>query len=354
MKSNLFLPKQINVGYQEREDTYTGQLGYVIYFDEKGKLRKEKSWNGWRDQEIENTIFDNEPIEGFVLNKKAGGYSTGWNHRQTYVRVYDPRGFEFEISVTNLLYILENTNSIKGKGLEGEFVYGYEGGDLVLMPTSSPDFKVLEKLNNKIHAKNFIKPKELKEGHLYLTKQNEELIYMGRMETYGLYGGFGGKEEYSEPEGEKFVFYTRESNYAPFVKMKTVNGKFIDCLTEDPVEDYPYIVTKLECNSIYSPINLSLTKVIKRNWEEFEEACNSRLDYVRVLGKDNREYLVQGIRDGNISYKATKDENGNALFFSEQPITRVKTLIEVYEKLQPMKKQLFLENGNLLKEQTYK
>lgn len=50
MKSNIFIPKTINVGYQNRSGTYTGKLDYVIYYDEKGKLRKEASWNSWRDE----------------------------------------------------------------------------------------------------------------------------------------------------------------------------------------------------------------------------------------------------------------------------------------------------------------
>ena len=48
MNTNIFIPTKINVGFQERKDTYTGKLAYVIYFDEKGKLRKETSWQGWR------------------------------------------------------------------------------------------------------------------------------------------------------------------------------------------------------------------------------------------------------------------------------------------------------------------
>ena len=45
---SIYIPKKIKVGYQDRSDTYTGKLAYVIYYDEKNKLRKEKSWNGWR------------------------------------------------------------------------------------------------------------------------------------------------------------------------------------------------------------------------------------------------------------------------------------------------------------------
>jgi hypothetical protein len=48
------------------------KLTYIIYYDEKGKLRKETSWNNWRDKEIENDKFKNIPTSGFVLNKKVG------------------------------------------------------------------------------------------------------------------------------------------------------------------------------------------------------------------------------------------------------------------------------------------
>lgn len=47
MKSNLYIPKKIHVGFQKRSDTYTGKLAYVIYEDEKGVLRKQGSWDGW-------------------------------------------------------------------------------------------------------------------------------------------------------------------------------------------------------------------------------------------------------------------------------------------------------------------
>ena len=99
MDKKIFVPKRIKVGYQNRNDTYTGKLAYVIYYDHTGKLRKETSWQSWRKDSIPENDYDNVPTEGFVLNKKAGGYSTGWNHRQTYCRVYDTRGFEFEITI---------------------------------------------------------------------------------------------------------------------------------------------------------------------------------------------------------------------------------------------------------------
>lgn len=124
----LFIPEKICVGFQTREGTYTGKLAYVIYYDQKGVRRKEKSWESWRNKKLPPVDFTNEPIEGFVLNKGVGGarQSYGWNTRNEYIRVYDPRDFEFEISVANLLFILRECDCSRGKGLEGKFVYAWD------------------------------------------------------------------------------------------------------------------------------------------------------------------------------------------------------------------------------------
>ena len=179
MNSSIFVPKTINVGYQNRSGTYTGKLAYVIYYDEKGKLRKEASWNSWRDDKIPN--------------KKAGDYSTGWDHRHAYCRVYDPRGFEFEITIENLLYILENANCIKGKGLEGEFIYGWDGKDLVLMPVESPDYKQISEFNKIIHNNETIKAKDLlAQAIAHEVDHLDGVVFVDRM--------IPGTLEYVEPE----------------------------------------------------------------------------------------------------------------------------------------------------------
>lgn len=72
MNSSIFVPKTINVGYQNRSGTYTGKLAYVIYYDEKGKLRKEASWNSWRDDKILNDEFDNVPTEEREVEVRYG------------------------------------------------------------------------------------------------------------------------------------------------------------------------------------------------------------------------------------------------------------------------------------------
>lgn len=64
----------------------------------------------------------------------------GGNARNEYIRVFDPRGFEFEISVANLLFILQECTSTRGKGLEGEFVYCWSGTEMTLLPVDSAEY----------------------------------------------------------------------------------------------------------------------------------------------------------------------------------------------------------------------
>jgi hypothetical protein len=78
MADKLYIPGKIKVGFRDRDGTYTGKLAYVIYYDHKGILRKEKSWESWRDEKIAPVEFSNEPTEGFVLNKGVGGVRHSW------------------------------------------------------------------------------------------------------------------------------------------------------------------------------------------------------------------------------------------------------------------------------------
>lgn len=180
MKSNLIIPSKINVGFQNRDDTYTKMLAYVIYFDAKGVLRKEKSWSSWRDKKIEPKQFDNTPTEGFVLNKGVGGTRESWGHnvRNEYVRIYDPRNFEFEISVPNLLFILQNCDCSRGKGLEGKFVYAWDKNNLVLLPENAEEYKSSVKYTE-LQTKS-IHVKDLVPGYSYLTKDRDVITYLGR------------------------------------------------------------------------------------------------------------------------------------------------------------------------------
>lgn len=66
-KSVLFAPEKIRVGYQSRHNSENGYLSYIVYYDEKNKLRKEVSFNNWIGKEKAPHDVINEEIKGFRI-----------------------------------------------------------------------------------------------------------------------------------------------------------------------------------------------------------------------------------------------------------------------------------------------
>lgn len=367
MKSNIFIPKQINVGYQNRTDTYTGKLAYVIYFDNKNKLRKEASWNSWRKEELGNDIYDNTPIEGFVLNKKVGDYVSDWNHRQAYVRVYDPRNFEFEITIENLLYILENTSSIKGKGLEGEFVYGWDGKDLILLPTSSPDYQELKEFTDLVYENKKFKAKELIIGATYKDKSLEEWIYMGRFDkwtrdsekVYRSNSRYDYDYIYKDINKGKHHFFVREKEswrkgetYLAVLTLKSLGDKFIDIVSDKCVKNYSDLFDQLERKTDYSPYDSSKDEFKRISLEniknEFNERgwnyylCDYNGIYKRMEGHKVYNTKKEEHEDDIIEVKLEENYRTNLIFKG--------SIEEFYNKLKPSSRTKYLANGKLYEE----
>lgn len=343
MKSNIFIPKKIKVGFNNRNDTYTKKLAYVIYYDEKGKLRKEASWQSWRDKEIEPQEFNNVPTEGFVLNKKVGDYDSGWSHRHAYTRVYDPRDFEFEITIENLLYILENANSIKGKGLEGQFVYGWDGKDLILIPVESPDYKEISLYNEKVHSKNLIQVKDLIIGATYKFKDNHDAVYLGKYQ-----------EANDENKETNSHFFYSEKKYSGIEKYKSISGIIIDCVNDKCVDNYAELMDKLIKSSYYSERDQKLDKYIPFTLEQFKEhLCNSyysehfyKESGVKYFAEKYRDYWRYNYSNSPPKYDVYNcDRNRKG-----ERLDNELTIERVFEKYKPHFLATYKSDGKLIKE----
>lgn len=410
MNNELFIPTKIKVGFQARQDTYTGKLAYVIPFDGK-KWRQEPSWNSWRlhmidsnsmeqmkrkmyddrvktcksnyeyykknvsyrygfdfenktlddyiihivgkyedfkpygihktdDNSFEPKEFDNVPTSGFVLNKKVGGYSSGWNHRSTYCRVYDPRGFEFEIKVDNLLYILAYCDCTKGKGLEGEFVYTWSGKDLVLLPAASPDYLSSTEFT-RLKNTSFNR-KELTEGHSYKFKDGKVYTYIGKYyvntahsDIYGsnivnvcsnkqsVFRDSKGKFIYDDIKEIAEVVSTDVSNYATYHKEFKESKLYFDFKVEEKVSDAVTEVLGLfnRKYSYYSQTALTNNHFYSKNkdgsYTRFMVEINNDLKNATKISYNVYEYTAKSviieeketviIKDNKIKIKRTAE-----------------------------------------------
>lgn len=197
---------RFKVGFNYRTDTYTEKLGFVnpLMQEANGKKKEKfkyvKSYDKWRDKKIDEEFYDNEPLSGFVVNYRVGGHYSYWGDigREPKVRILDPRGFEIEITLENLIEILEFGVS-SGKLIEGEYQYVFRDKHLTLIHTKSELYK--EIFGNKSEVKEFDKNDELIFGHIYQTSDlGSEVgkhIYIGKQYIYnkGKYKNGYGKVE---------------------------------------------------------------------------------------------------------------------------------------------------------------
>jgi len=360
--TQLKIPKKIVVGYQNRPDTYTGKLAYVTYLDEKGKLRKERSWNGWRNDDIEPDYFDNEPTSGFVLNKKVGDESYGWNPRKAWVRIYDPRGFEFEISVANLLFILEECTSIKGKGLEGEFVYSLDGADLVLLPVSSQEYissSQFTSLQTKKITKN-----DMTEGCYYMNKKGEKVMYLGRLDyyesdvSYGFgyynifssYGHGSNSHRYSYKEKKKHIFVRidTENNRWSYDRYWIQTGftNLAEKLTDKADEQFAIEYDKYMSEFIGTPPFRLVERKAKLNFEDIRNWSH----YSNYIINDEKMYFCHIEQDSKSEKVYVKKLA--LLEYNDMEISS-KSLVDGYHyshKLDDLKSDIILQNKESLKD----
>lgn len=387
ISTTIYVPNKIKVGFNKRSDTYTGKLAYVIYYDEKGKLRKETSWNSWRDKNIDPEEYDNEPTSGFVLNKKVGDYSGDWgNHRQAYCRIYDPRGFEFEITINNLLFILEHCTCCPGKGLEGDFVYGWDGKDLVLLPTNSPDYIEIEKYSKRINDHKTFKGKDLIVGATYLTKDNEEWIYMGRFDKWDCHHSYYYGNRYScyrngwdnkdvddswikdsyancayknENRGKHYWFICPERTwkYDRIKTFRSLSTKIIDVVDEKCVQNYTDLYAELEKDDSFSPIDYSKDEVYEMEYESFDERVKHINEwpywiklYSKILNQfvelHYGEYYNEQRNPDKKWYIKYYDDRSSRYFTTEQ-CKKYTSAREAYDNICPLERKRYLANGNI-------
>lgn len=385
MKTTIFVPQKLCVGYCNRSDTYTGKLAYVIYYDAQGKLRKEASWSNWRDKSIEPQEFDNEPTEGFVINKKVGGCGY-YNVRQTYARVYDPRGFEFEITIPNLLWILENCDCIKGKGLVGQFVYGWDNKDLVLVPVESPDYKDIQEKTNIAFSNGFIKANELIIGATYEKMNGHRFVYMGKSPHWSVEinpeeqsdGWFFNRRylgTYEKPLNDqnkwydpkrfklgynlhylqrsvkgkdRFWFICLGESRSDYLKghdctesMSSVSRKFIRCVSTD-TREYGKYLGILQSDSSYCPIDYENSGIKNLSFEDFKRLFSTSVEqnasksFYAYNGKDkpdsccfyhkNGRWIIEGTQYGDVTHE---------------------NLEQIYKEIVPVYGEEILMNGSI-------
>jgi len=144
----------------------------------------------WKKVEGKDYKFNenmlNDPQLGFHITKSISR-SGGWSGNNKLIRIFDPRGFELEISVDNLVKLMSMTTFIDGE-CQTECVWGRDGSRNVLLPVNSQLYT--DAVANTTYSDNKgIKLKDVKFGDNVTLKSNEYNeglvgVYLGLWRLY--------------------------------------------------------------------------------------------------------------------------------------------------------------------------
>ena len=191
-------PAQHYVGYRQDTNVLTGFMT-PEGTDSAAKKRKESvdrwaesgrrqgrlvdgQWTTVLSDEIPSTVFDNKPMEGFGIEQRLnrGG---SWYGNQDKWKIDDPRGFQLEISGSNLQKIIEYTTIINGV-IQGECIWARLGSDNILVPVNTEIYQ-----NTMINTERYTKSvslKDVKLGDWVIHQNGEEGQYVGFYYIVGL------------------------------------------------------------------------------------------------------------------------------------------------------------------------
>lgn len=380
MTAKLFIPTRIRVGFQSRSDTFTGKLAYVIYYDEKGKIRKEKSWDGWRDHKIDSVEFDNVPMTGFIFNKGMQRSSEWFGSGRTVFRLYSPHDFEFEINADNLINLLMHADVSKREVLE-PCIFAWAGTELVLLPTNSVEYQQSVEYTNKQDLK--VSAKDLVKGCRYQKKKSDEILtYIGYFDWYeweyengtkrmSWYEREGLKKIHTK-QGKKHIFYNGNSftPYGATVFSNVVDDNIIDNYAEI-VDDFfktsnsqPIVDIKIKLNDTSVHDNTGYSGAYQ--WPEMFKIEEDVMSYLTIhtgylYGDEQYDFYakMQGTGYSKKLYRNYKDNPGLALqnstkidydsqySYYNQARKQSTNLIALHTKLQPIATSLGYEYQTL-------
>lgn len=154
-------PGQVAHGYMvPYEDNYAGR-NRMVQVDHWAKDKK-------------RVILDNAPISGFKVSRAQR--NAGWKNIITSIRMEDPRGFEVDITMTNLVMLTDCAVIQNGEILQ-ECVWARDGSFNVLLPVNSAPY--LEAKENTRRANSKVSTRTLNIGDTIQTDKAVIGVYMG-------------------------------------------------------------------------------------------------------------------------------------------------------------------------------
>jgi hypothetical protein len=273
--STIRIPEKVYVGFQGRRSQDEVPLGFMTPWsdDKAGQKRRDtvdswaKGYYGGSEKTFNSVMLENKPMIGFKVGRSIRRHG-GWNGSgASYIRVEDPRGFELEITIENLVMCMSE-NLLQDGEIITECVWGRDGNRNILLPTNSEPYRAslatVEKLNNKVSLR------DVKPGDEIELMDGTTGIYYGPM--YGIQ-----KERYNfngckamRVSNKRFVLYIKDDSY---------NGKGKMILAGFASIKVDKIVKQAETKWTAEEIELKVQELLKKNDQVCKDQSNNGYGY---------------------------------------------------------------------------
>ena len=185
MSLSVIIPSEHYVGFQFRtNDIYPLAFSTPNGDDQASQKRKATvdKWANSSQVKVPAKVFKNVPMVGFEISKSVR-HSFSRSNVERW-RIIDPRGFELEISNTNMSLIIESCIIDNGEIIDS-CVWAREGQENVLIPTSSDEYKDATKNTDRVNKK--ISFKDVNLGDYVTFKNGNKGRYMGKYYKHTVY-----------------------------------------------------------------------------------------------------------------------------------------------------------------------
>jgi len=180
---SIQIPDQMFVAFvRSNQDGYVHK-GYTIPYgtdsaSKKRQLNLRHSTHADREGGLEPVVLENKPMYGFKISRKLR--ANGWRSDIQTVSIEDPRGFEFEVSVANLI-MLTDSNLIHNGEIIQQCVWARDGAINILLPINSQPY--LDAVVNTERVSKRVNTRSVKPGNKVLLHDGIKGVYMGSMYT---------------------------------------------------------------------------------------------------------------------------------------------------------------------------
>jgi len=238
-----------------------GKQGFIV-----PETSNKQSVDAWSDGR--NMTFKNEAVSGFKIvdcTERCGSYYSN----NTVIDIEDPRGFQLQISVGNLIALMEDYDIKQGE-IMGSCLWARDKNQIYLVSTQSELYKkTLQTTVVRNSAKGKIK--DLSVGDVVLIGKDEtKYIYIGTYHTAGLVRAINTINTFISDKAKsyflEYAYYNRFIN--DYVKYDNY-GSYVNNVEALTYGRYiPYVIDrspKIEVACIFHGEKVNIPEILHRH-----------------------------------------------------------------------------------------